>query len=352
MTNTEALSPQLPATLLGAHLVGSVNLPDASSVFRAVATRIGDRLHRMPDGEVGERYYWINFLRERFDTVPGMIRIDGEPRMVRGQFDARPFRVIADPKTLVFPELGYAKAAIDSFDAFRTLREEGVIPETVRFQVCLATPSAITTSFIVPENRAEFEPVYEQALFDELDRILAAIPHEMLAIQWDTATEFALLEGWAEPWFDNPLEGVIERSLRQAARVPEPVDLGFHLCYGDMEEQHFVQPKDAGYLAAVADGILSRASRTVNFLHLPVPIERDDDAYFAPLSNVTVPHETELYLGLLHHEDGVEGAQRRALAAAHSVDRFGVATECGFGRGPSSRTEQLLELHAAVARPW
>lgn len=351
MTNTNT-SPELPTAIHGAHLVGSVNLPDAPSVFRAVATTIGDKVHRMPDGEVGERYYWINFLRERFDTVEGMSRIEGEPRMVRGQFDARPFRVTVDPATLIFPELGYAKAAIESFEAFRTLRDEGVIPETVRFQVCIATPAAITTSFIVPENRAAFEPAYERALFKEVDRILEAVPHDMLAIQWDTATEFGLLEGWAEPWFESPLEGVIERSLRQASHIPEPVELGFHLCYGDMEEEHFVQPKDAGLLAAVAQGILSRSSRTVNFLHLPVPIERDDDEYFAPLADVTIPQNTELYLGLLHHEDGVAGACRRARAAARSVDTFGVATECGFGRGPSSRTQELLELHAAVAQPW
>jgi non-canonical (house-cleaning) NTP pyrophosphatase len=59
-----------------------------------------------------------------------------------------------------------------------------------------------------------------------------------------------------------------------------------------------------------------------------------------------------LYLGLIHHEDGVEGAHRRARAAASAQSRFGVATECGFGRGPSERTVPLLQLHAAVALPW
>lgn len=352
VTRTDSNSTSLSSVIHGAHLVGSVNLPDAESVFRAVATHIGDKVRRIPDGEVGERYYWINFLRERFDRVEGMERIAGEPRYIRDQFDIRPFSLTADAQTLDFPDLGYAQAAIDSYAVFRRLRDEGAIPAGVRFQVSLATPAAITASFIVPENRAAFEPAYEQALFSELQRILDAIPHEDLAIQWDTAVEFSILEGRTEAWFESPLSGICERAVRQAERVPEPVEVGFHLCYGDVEEQHFVQPTDAGFLAAVAQGMIAGSSRPVTFLHLPVPIERDDDEYFAPLANLNVPETTELYLGLLHHEDGVEGAVRRATSAARFVPAFGVATECGFGRGPSSRTEALLQLHSAVARPW
>jgi hypothetical protein len=80
-----------------------------------------------------------------------------------------------------------------------------------------------------------------------------------------------------------------------------------------------------------------------------VPIERDDDAYFAPLSGLAWPAQTEVYLGLVHHEDGVEGALRRAATASRFVPDFGIATECGFGRGPRERTAALLDLHEQVA---
>jgi hypothetical protein len=83
-------------------------------------------------------------------------------------------------------------------------------------------------------------------------------------------------------------------------------------------------------------------------VHLPVPIERDDAAYFAPLADLGLPEGTELYLGLVHHEDGVDGALRRIDAASTAVTRFGVATECGFGRGPAERTVPLLDLHRDV----
>jgi methionine synthase II (cobalamin-independent) len=236
---------------------------------------------------------------------------------------------------------------------FLRLRDEGVIAQGTRFQVSLPTPAGVVGPFVVAEDRAAVEPAYERALLGELQRILDGIPPEDLAIQWDTAVEFALLEGRMPSWFgDDVLAGVVERAARQAAAVPPEAQLGYHLCYGDVEEQHFVQPADAGRLAAVLSGILSSAPRPVTWVHLPVPIERDDDAYFAPLAEVELPEGTELYLGLLHHEDGVEGALRRARAAATAVPSFGVATECGFGRGPSERTPALLDLHAAVAEAW
>lgn len=347
-------TPSTTPDIRGAHLVGSVNLPDAEAVFRTVAAHLGDRLRRIPDGEVGERFYWIQFQTARFDTVAGLSRIPVEPFSLRGVFDGRPFRLEegADASALVFPDLGYAEAALDSYAVFARLRAEGVIAPGTRFQVSLPTPAAVTGAFVVPEDRAAFEPAYERALFGELERILAGIPHEDLAIQWDTAVEFALLEGRIEPWFEDVLDGVVSRAVRQAAAVPEDVEVGYHLCYGDVEEKHFVQPADAGHLAAVTAGILAEAARPITFVHLPVPIERDDTAYFAPLAAVELPAETELYLGLLHHEDGVEGALRRAEAAGTARPRFGVATECGFGRGPAERTAALLDLHAAVAKAW
>ena len=39
------------------------------------------------------------------------------------------------------------------------------------------------------------EPAYEAAMLRELARIATAIPQDELAIQWDTAIEFSVLEG-------------------------------------------------------------------------------------------------------------------------------------------------------------
>lgn len=344
------------ATVTGAHLVGSVNLPTAGEVFGAVAAHLGDHISHIPDGEVGERYYWLQFQTRRFDRTPGLVRLGETPFLIRGEFDQRPFALdgTVAAEDLELPDLGYAEAAIASYATFVALQEQGVVAPGTRFQVSLPTPAAVVGVFIAPQDRAAIEPVYTRALHAELDRIAAAIPHEALLVQWDAAVEFIWLErvdlgaGVIEPWWDDVLEGVLARLSDAAAHVPPDAAVGFHLCYGDVEEAHFAQPKDAGVLAAVAGGLLARTPHPLAFIHLPVPIERDDEAYFAPLQDLTIPEGTDLYLGLVHHEDGVEGALRRIAAAATAVPRFGVATECGLGRGPEERTVPLLDLHARI----
>jgi hypothetical protein len=344
-----------------AHLVGSVNLPDAETTFRTVSEHLGGRLNRMPDGEVGDRYYWIQFQKDFFDQTPGLVRVGDTPFYIRERFDGRPFALdgTVAAADLKLPGLGYADAALESYATFASLKTQGIIPIETRFQVSLPTPAGVVGSFFAPEVRAEIEPVYQAALFAELDRILAGIPHDQLAIQWDTALEFGMLEEaeirgykittWFGETHDEILAGVVSRAAAQAGAVPVDVEVGYHLCYGDVEEHHFVQPADAGMLAEVLSGIFEQAPRPVTWVHLPVPIDRDDEAYFAPLESVVWPADTEVYLGLLHHEDGVEGALRRAASASKFVSEYGVATECGFGRGPRERTVTLLDLHEQVA---
>ena len=103
-------------------------------------------------------------------------------------------------------------------------------------------------------------------------------------------------------------------------------------------------PKDTAILAVLAGAIFTRVKRRVDFLHLPVPRERDDAVYFAPLRDLALPPELCLYLGLLHHGDR-EGDRRRIDKALDAVAAFGVATECGWGRGEPARLAGLLESH-------
>ena len=82
---------------------------------------------------------------------------------------------------------------------------------------------------------------------------------------------------------------------------------------------------------------------------MPVPRERDDTEYFAPLADLKLQDGTELYLGLAHQTGGKDGTRRRIDAASQVVGRFGVATECGFGRRDIDTIPDLMRQHAAVA---
>ncbi|MGO4679987.1 hypothetical protein [Microbacterium sp. 2MCAF23] len=345
----------------GALLVGSVNYDDAETTMRTAAGILGPQLRRIPDGEVGIRFHWIMFQPDVLGQAEGIERVGAERVPFGAGLDARPLRIGdgVDAAAMVLPPLGYAAAALASYEVFCRLREEGAIAQGVRFQVSLPTPLAVISSFFSGEDRVAIEPVYTTAIRRELAEILAAIPHEDLAIQWDVASEMGIIERAAgygkvmEAWWPgDPFDGLVQRLAALVDAVPADVEAGVHLCYGDAAEKHFFEPADAANLVRYANAVAATVDRPLTWLHLPVPIERDDDAYFAPLDALAVGESTELYLGLVHREDGPEGARRRIAAAAAHAPSFGVATECGIGRAPAGSTEGILRTHAEVAEGW
>jgi len=137
------------AKVTGAHLIGSVPLPDAETVFRTVARELGAHLARIPDGETGNRGRWIWWQREMLLRHPAMEPDTDTPAFVLRQWDGAVirttdwlrFRPGVDPATVAF-DTGYADAARESYAVFRGLRDAGDLPAAMRFQVCLPTPMA------------------------------------------------------------------------------------------------------------------------------------------------------------------------------------------------------------------
>ena len=74
-----------------AHFNGSVNLADAESVMREIASRVPAGLRRIPDGETGDRGNWIFFQMQRFMQMPTLVpagRSALEERRLRGPASA------------------------------------------------------------------------------------------------------------------------------------------------------------------------------------------------------------------------------------------------------------------------
>lgn len=337
---------------VGTHLVGSVPLNSSEEVFRLAAAILGDRLRRIPDGETGERINWIGFQLEVMGKEPALERVPPDPERYAPLPRMR-LREGSRATELRFDRLGYTDAALDSYRTFARLVDEGTIARGTRFQVSLPTPLAPVAAFVAPESQPAVERAYEGALLRELSRITDGvhIPRDQLAIQWDVAVEFGILEGIFPNRLDHPFDDIVSRLIRLGRSVPEPVELGYHLCYGDFEHRHFKQPADAGRFVAVINRLGPALGRSLQWVHVPVPRDRTDEAYFAPLRRLELRPETELYLGLVHATDGRPGAERRIEAARGAVDRFGVATECGLGRRPAGQIEGLLALHRDLADP-
>lgn len=343
------------------HLVGSVPLANAADVFRMVTDTLGADTRRLPDGETGPRRNWINFQYALLTQHP-QLEFAGPPidpaTVVEEHGGAggdyappTPLRLRAGvaPSELRIENLGYAAAALESYALFAELKRRGKIRRDVRFLLALPTPLAPIALFVVPAHMFDVLPAYSAALLAEIKTILAAVPPEELALQWDVAVEFGLWEGLFPPPPGAWKPALLAQLAALGNAIPSPVELGYHLCYGDRGHRHFFEPTDLGNLVEVANGIAARLERPLQWVHMPVPRARNDREYFAPLARLALPTSAELVLGLVHHTDGVVGTRARIAAAEHFRRDFGIAAECGLGRRDPATIEAFLRMHAEVA---
>ena len=332
------------------HLVGSVALDTAEDVFATAGRILGSHLKRIPDGEPGGRRQWIGWQVPLLRANPDL-QVVAPPDQTGASFVPLRLADGVSPEDLHFGELGYAREARTSYQDFLQARQRGDIAQGIRFQVCLPTPFAVISSYCTPEDAPKILPAYTTAMLKEVERISGAIPHEDLAIQWDVCIEMCI---WDGQWVVKPFPGM-EQLFTDAfaslgGAVPDDVQLGLHLCYGDRGAKHFVEPQDTTKMVELANLIVAAVKRPVTWIHLPVPINRDDDAFFAPLENLQLAPGTELYLGLVHAQDGVEGTLRRMRVARSVVHDFGIASECGISRGRDANVaRKFLEVYAGAA---
>ena len=339
------------------HLVGSIPLDDAETVFRTVGGAVGANLARLPDGETGKRLRWIFFLEGMLNEHPDM-EIDGDtPALQWKQSNGKLLREIPQHKfkggtdlSQVTFDTGYADAAIESFASFDRLQGEGVIPAGVKFQVCLPTPCAPAYNYVAPSAQDDFLQVYGGHLVGEVAKICDALPVDRLAFQWDVCQEILMWEGYYPVQPSDYKEEILAVLKRMGEAVPEPAELGYHLCYGSPGDEHMVEPDDMANMVEMTHGIVADVDRSMQFIHLPVPKSRDDDAYFSPLKTLELPDGCDLYLGLIHHDD-TDGDARRLTKATAYADVAGISSECGWGRTDPDRIAGLLTSHAkAVAQ--
>ena len=342
------------------HFNGSVNLADAGSVMREIVTRVPSGLRRIPDGETGDRGNWIYFQLQKFLPLPWLVpaRPVGE---ADGEYEELPQLRLADgtdPAQVSWPDLGYADAYLKSYETFAALRKEGVIPADVRFQVEYPTPLASIGGYIVPEQQQALLGSYEQAMFADLARLLAAVPADEVAVQWDVAVEFGVLEETFAPGGAQAFDAIIVGLARCIDQVPAEIPAGLHMCYGDYGHQHFKQPESLALQVRVLNAVAAAARRPVSFVSFTVPQYQREDGYFAPLAQLTADPGTELNFALVPYHPaeqapGTTDAQVRlidaALAASPGGGRdWGVCTECGLGRASRDEIPALLDLHRHI----
>jgi hypothetical protein len=338
------------------YLVGSVPLASTAQVFEQISAAFGRRIARIPDGEVGERSDWVVHLEELFKNHPDFKRSDEAFSVHSGATRRYRYRLKAGKTSqeVSFGNLGYADHARASYAEFARLRDAGAIAPGTRFQVDLVPAHSVLWLFVVEDQQAALDVVYNAAVTRELDAIAATIPHDDLAIQFDIASAvFARLERGQPSVYGRTKAEMLDRFSTiigaLADRVPADIELLFHFCYGDANHRHAVEPTDMGDMVEMANRLSQRIARPIQLIHMPVPRDRSDAAYFEPLRGLALRPETELALGLVHYTDGIEGIRRRMDVAGRFVTNFAVGTECGFGRRAPETIPELLRLHVAAA---
>jgi len=338
------------------HLVGSVPLADAHEVFATVSEALGPYLKRIPDGETGDRSDWITWLELVFANNPALEKSDELFRIhatgtARIRYHLKPGKNVLD---VAFDNLFYADVAKQSYAEFAALKRAGRIRRNVRFQIDLVPAHSVIWLFLQDDLHRPLDPVFNEALKREIDKIAAGLPHDQIAIQFDVASAvFARLQRNEPNAYGQSREDMLRCFSRiltdLAERVPANIELLFHFCYGDSNHKHVVEPIDMADMVDVANRLAADINRSINLIHMPVPRDRTDDAYFAPLTWLRLKPETELSLGLVHFTDGVAGTRKRLATAERHVKGFSIATECGFGRRDPSTIPDLLRIHAEVA---
>lgn len=345
-------------------LVGSVPLPNAESVFRLCAKALGTLAPALPDGEIEGRQWWVIWLAfhcyHRHPAIETLRRPKPSPNLPpwvpSRNDDEWLFRVKEGVEEIYFESLGYAEDAAKSYEIFAQLKREGIIAPATRFQVSLPTTESAVRVFLRGENDfAVVAPALRAAMVREVAQIVKSIPPEELTIQWDSCVEVLAMEagagnvlfGWELP--GDPLQRFTADLSELTAGIPAAVAVGLHLCYGDLGQRHFVQPKDLGILVGMTNAAGREIGRRIDYAHMPVPSERTDDAFFAPLGRLQLG-EGVLYAGLIHGTDGVAGARRRLATLKRNYrGNIGIAAECGLGRRPLSTIASLLEIHREIA---
>jgi hypothetical protein len=335
-------------------LVGSVPFNDTEEVFTRCAAALGSHAKRFPDGERGG---WLP--AEDFRKTRGLVEGRGQSllnppitRTVRLQEGVR-------ASELEFEALHYYPNAMASFAIFSRLKREGRIPAAARYQVSI--PSAFTGCIYFDYDQVrELWPAYERALLRDVRRIVAEIPHEELAISWDIV-EFGISLANPNPVDQYSFEELAAAVARAIDAVAPTVECGLHFCYGGHNSNGMPRVglnrreiNDTALMTRFFNAIQSQVSRSIDWLHVPVPRPHDRAEYFAPLRQLQRGAQTELYLGLLYADDGVARSREKLDVACGCVGDFGIAAACGlnpFVSGmPVERLPEVIEYHRAIAQ--
>jgi hypothetical protein len=343
-------------------LVGSIPCQTAEQTFRTFGSALGEWLAYIPDGEVGDRRYWIDFIAYKvFNGHPELEVIKRpapdangvEQWRSQGLHDQFKFRVKKGIHKVRFGDpgwrIGYARDAANSHAIFTLLKQQGILPKHLRFQVCLPLTYSAVQSYFDEEDLPKVIPGFNEALHAEVAKIIELIPPEDLAIQWDLAVEERLVDLALARGFEVAKQvalQVMEPARDICLEIPANVPLGYHVCFGTLNGWPSRQPKDLTGAVLLANAAVECSARSVDFLHIPT-LGSAADEFFKPLAQL-ITGGARVYMGAIHHLHGQGGLAAQIETIRRYLPGFGLAAPCGFGRAPERPGRLLSETDGPV----
>jgi hypothetical protein len=360
----------------GVYLVGSMQGDTVDENLRLVGTNLGQWLRRVGDGEIGPGRRWVFREYSAYRDVEQLEVVHAADAL----FPVVRIRDGADTDAIEIGRLNYAEKAAESYALFKRRRAEGILPPDVRFLVSIPSTRTAMMVMIAQEAQPVLAPLRNARLREELDRLREVVPAHELAICFDVVETPAWRDGKLLMGGTVSREDLLRELLEPLEWLPEEVEVGFHLCYGDQNarrdktvatvagegmtvefgatgDERLADVHVPGYLpvlAEVGNAIFEQAPRSVQWLHMPTVhgVEGISAEDYAPLRDLRVPEGTQIYLGLVDLDGGIEATRRHILAASQALDHFGISTECGLGRVSDDEfdfsIEALRELSAEI----
>src|SRR4051794_18699531 len=177
------MAPRVTSELL---LVGSLPADSTEAALQKGAEYFGDLVFALPDGETGPRAAWVGYERERLARPnPDVVVVEetASPTGIpRHAYETPVFAVRDGVEQLHWDSWPRIDDAIESYAVFRRLRDEGIVPGGVRFQIGLPFPSSALNAFKADHGRdyPKAAKGFEDLVGREIARLVQAIPPQDL----------------------------------------------------------------------------------------------------------------------------------------------------------------------------
>jgi hypothetical protein len=225
----------------------------------------------------------------------------------------------------------FAAAAIEDFRHAWQAKLEGRLPPDARFIVALPTPYSMLPGTSPEDFSPSLLEALERHVAAQIATLTATVPATELAVQWDVCGETRIWESRGRDLGaprDLP-ERLLKSFVALSQAVPPEAEIGWHFCNRDRDGVPSAAAHDSAQVTRLAGAIIASTDREPAFVQVPVPQDRDDVDYYAPLASLSLWPSMDVYLGLVHQGDDVESAWRRLYAASSVLGRVGISPACG-----------------------